>query len=368
MRSMRRLALVAGTLIAGTRPVLAQDSQFGIRGLGTPGRWESVRARTTGGAFAAFDATSALADAALADVRALTAAAMGASSYRSVKAPGGSANLRNGRFPLFTVAGAVSRRLTIGGGFTTYLDDSYEVVTRDSVRLRGVMVPFTDNFASDGGISDIRIAAASRLGTALALGLGLHVITGSARVTAMRTFDDSTVYATVRDSQLVRKTGFGVSASALITPSPILSIVGFARADGQFHTNVDDLASGESDLPNMVGGAVRLTLSPFARMAGSVAWRSWSNTAPGAYNTINWSAGLEVGGLGSGLRVGGRGGKLPFGPGGSAPSEWGVAAGFGRTFGGGHGVLDLGAERLVRDGGGLHEAVWTLMFGLTIRQ
>ena len=28
----------------------AQDSQYGVQGLGTPGRWESVRARSTGGA------------------------------------------------------------------------------------------------------------------------------------------------------------------------------------------------------------------------------------------------------------------------------------------------------------------------------
>jgi hypothetical protein len=45
-----------------------------------------------------------------------------------------------------------------------------------------------------------------------------------------------------------------------------------------------------------------------------------------------------------------------------------VAAGLGRTFGGGHGILDLGVERLARDGGGLHEGVWTVLLGLTIRQ
>src|SRR2546427_6524823 len=38
----------------------AQDSQYGIRGLGTPGRWESVRARSTGGAFGPFDPLSPL--------------------------------------------------------------------------------------------------------------------------------------------------------------------------------------------------------------------------------------------------------------------------------------------------------------------
>jgi hypothetical protein len=368
MRPLCRVTLLVGVLLAGARPGRAQDSQFGIRGLGTPGRWESARARTTGGAFAAFDAASALADAGLADVRVLTATAIGATSYRSVASPSGSAHLQNGRFPLFTVAGAVSSRLVLGGGFTTYLDESYDVVTRDSVMLRGAMVPFTDDFASDGGVSDIRVAAAARFGSTLAIGFGLHAMTGSARVTATRTFVDTTIYATVRDSQLARQTGFGVSASALVTPSPVVSIIGFARHDGRFHSKIDNVAAGGTDLPNMVGGAARLILSPTARVAGSVVWRSWSSVGPDASNTINWSAGLELGRPEGVVRIGGRGGHLPFGPGGITPSEWGVAAGLGRTFGGEHGVVDLGIERLVRDGSGLHEGVWTLLFGLTIRQ
>jgi hypothetical protein len=368
MRPLRRVTLLVGVLLAGARPARAQDSQFGVRGLGTPGRWESARARATGGAFAAFDAASALADAALADVRELTATAIGATSYRSLTSPAGSANLRNERFPLFTVAGAVSSHLVVGGGFTTYLDQSYDIVTRDSVLVRGAMVPFSDNFASDGGITDMRVAAAARLGRRLALGLGLHVMTGSARLSATRTFADTTLYATVRDTQVARQTGFGVSASALVDLSRGVSIIGFARHDGRFNSKIDGVASGGTDLPNMVGGAARLTLSPTARMAGSVAWRSWSSVGPDASNTVNWSAGLELGSPGRVVRIGGRGGQLPFGPGGIAPSEWGVAAGLGRAFVSQHGVVDLAIERLVRDGSGLREVVWSLLFGLTIRQ
>src|SRR5439155_185878 len=46
-------------------PLSAQDSQFGIRGLGTPGRFETVRVRSTGGAFGPFDALSPLTEASL---------------------------------------------------------------------------------------------------------------------------------------------------------------------------------------------------------------------------------------------------------------------------------------------------------------
>src|SRR6266487_3000153 len=73
----------------------AQDSQFGIRGLGTPGKWESVRARTTGGAFAPFDAFSPMSDAALADVRRMSASMASGTSWRSTDASGSTAALRS---------------------------------------------------------------------------------------------------------------------------------------------------------------------------------------------------------------------------------------------------------------------------------
>src|SRR5437899_10329064 len=67
------VALVAMLACCVAGPARAQDSQFGIKGLGTPGRMEGVRVRSTAGAFAPFDPISALADAALSDVGRLTA-------------------------------------------------------------------------------------------------------------------------------------------------------------------------------------------------------------------------------------------------------------------------------------------------------
>jgi len=51
-RVPRYLILVAALLPGvGAGALAAQDSQFGISGLGTPGRFESVRSRATAGAF-----------------------------------------------------------------------------------------------------------------------------------------------------------------------------------------------------------------------------------------------------------------------------------------------------------------------------
>src|SRR2546430_3950759 len=77
-------AVLAAMFLAASPPdrLTAQDSQFGIRGLGTPGRWESVRSRSTGGAFGPFDPLSPLMEAPLADLGQLTATAAGGTSNR----------------------------------------------------------------------------------------------------------------------------------------------------------------------------------------------------------------------------------------------------------------------------------------------
>src|SRR5438105_4202035 len=129
--TLRHVVLVALTLVLAVRPsgrLAAQDSQFGIRGLGTPGKWESVRARTTGGAFAPFDAFSPLTDAVLADVRRMSANVTGGTSWRSVDASGTQSSLRGTRFPAMVIAGPVTRRIVVGGGFATYLDRSFDVI------------------------------------------------------------------------------------------------------------------------------------------------------------------------------------------------------------------------------------------------
>src|SRR6185436_12016061 len=84
--SMTRASAVLAALaaVAVTVPARAQDSQFGMRGLGTPGRFESVRARSTGGAFGPFDAFSPLIEASLADIPRVSASITTGTSWRTV--------------------------------------------------------------------------------------------------------------------------------------------------------------------------------------------------------------------------------------------------------------------------------------------
>ncbi|HYT62551.1 MAG TPA: hypothetical protein VEL50_01545, partial [Gemmatimonadales bacterium] len=182
-------ALWVGAIIAVQPPnrLTAQDSQFGIRGLGTPGKWESVRARSTGGAFAPFDPFSPLIDAPLGDIRRMSASITTGTSWRSIAVDSGTSSLRGTRFPALVLAGPAMRHIVIGGGFSTYLDRTFGILTHDTIMLRGVPQPVTDLLQSDGAVTDLRIAAASRVSSWLTLGAGFHLLTGSTRMIATRT-------------------------------------------------------------------------------------------------------------------------------------------------------------------------------------
>ena len=114
MRRVGAAAVVIALLVV--RPserLAAQDSQYQIQGLGTPGRWESVQARSTGGAFGPFDPLSQLTEAALVNLGRLTASAMGATYHRDVDLAGTTAALRDSRFPLMSLASRRHRLLDL---------------------------------------------------------------------------------------------------------------------------------------------------------------------------------------------------------------------------------------------------------------
>ena len=368
----RTAAALLGLIILATvwpsARLAAQDSQFGIRGLGTPGKLESVRARTTGGAFAPFDAFSPLTDAVLADVRRLSASFTSGTSWRSVDASGVQSSLRGTRFPAMVIAGPITRRIVVGGGFSTYLDRSFGVVIQDTIDLRGVQQPITDAITSDGAIADLRIAVAARLHSRLALGLGLHRITGSTRVNATRSFSDTANYRTTTARDEVAYGATGGSASLLFDVTSDLRVAGWFRTDSRLRADVGGHTVAENDLPLMYGAGLQWRAGAQASVAGSLTWRNWGavQSIANAHDTFNWSVGAEIGSPASPFRFGLRGGQLPFGVG-KTPTEVGYSAGLGRQFSGGRGRLDIGLERLQRRGTGLDERVWTFLLGLTVR-
>jgi hypothetical protein len=356
-------ALLVG---AAASSLQGQDSPFGINGLGTPGRFESARARATGGAFAAFDPLSALTDASIAGLGRLTAIATGTTSYLSDDLGGASASRRASRFPLFQVGGPAWSRVVLAAGVSTYLDRTFHVEIEDTITLGGSRQAITDNLSGDGGVTDIRVVAARRFGR-LTLGAGLHLLSGSTRFQFVRNFTDTSSYGDVAQTGEVAYRGSGGSASAILNVGRQLELAGFWRIDSRLRSEENGEKVATNDLPTTYGGAIRWRPAPEAAVAAAVTYRGWASAADSnAYNTTSWSAGAEFGRTVP-LRVGVRGGTLPFGPGGRAPRETAFAAGTGRVFAGGRGIIDVTVERLRRTGAGLTETAWTVLFGVAVR-
>lgn len=372
MRDVARC--LAGALVAAClgwpRPVRAQDSEFGIRGLGSPGHWESASSRMTAGAFAAFDALSALADASLGYQTRLTATAMAATSNRSIDLGAGSASVSATRFPLFQVSEPIYRRFVLGVGYSAYLDQTYRVLNQNTIVIRGDSQVVTDELRGDGGVTDLRLAGAIGIGPHLYFGGAIHGLVGSTRVRAGRTFADTSAYRSYFQQGEIRYEGLGASASMIVDFNR-LALAVYGRSDGKLTGTVDPNIQSTRDLPYTLGGALKLRVAAPFTLAASATYRNWSVSADSnAYNTLDWSVGAEVGSK-LPLRFGVRGGVLPFGPGGQAPKEIGGAAGTKFEFAKGRGRLDLGLEYLERTGTGagtnLREKVWTFFAGLTIR-
>lgn len=345
----------------------AQDSQFGIRGLGTPGKQESVRSRSTGGAFALFDPFSPVSEVAIGDVRRVSASVTTGTSWRTIDPLGGTeSSLRGTRFPALVIAGPLTRRISIGGSFATYLDRTFGVINKDTLDLRGVPQPITDEITSDGAVTDIRLAVAARVGRRLGLGFGIHRITGSSRVIATRTFADTLNYHTSSSRDEVAYGANGASFSALLDVRQNVRVAGWLRSDSKLRADVGGRTVAENDLPVAYGAGVLWRAGSEAGIGGSVAWHKWGVSGTNAHDTFNWSLGAELGPASSIFRAGVRGGQLAFGIG-QTPTERGYSAGLGRQFAGGRGRLDIGIERVDRKGTGLNERVWTFLLGLTVR-
>ena len=377
---MRRLLLLA-LLAAAPSLAEAQSSQFGIRGLGQPGRPYSARAAGTGGAFGLFDPESGLNPAALDATTTVVAGFTGAQSYRSVDNPAGSESLRESRFPLIAFAGPVKRfPMVLGLSYASYTDRDFTVATADTVAIRDVLVPVSDTVSSRGGISDLRFAGSYRVGPGWAVGASFHVLTGSSRMAFDRTFSDSS-YDRVSQRAELSYGGVGASIGTVRQLGPRLSVAALIRSDGDVGVDRDSTPAYEVDLPWTFGVGFRFRASPRLELATQGLFRTWrgSNSdlllqgAPGAKNTVEVALGGEYVGdprrpFRRPLRLGVRYGTLPF-PllGGPQPKEFAASLGSGARFAQQRGGIDLGVEYFRRSAGDYSENGVTVTVGVSVR-
>lgn len=365
----------------------AQSSEFGTRGLGIPGREESVRTLGTGGSFGLFDPTSSLNPAALGDVFALTATFTGTENFRSSSSPGGSVSGRDTRFPQVTAAGPVGRRpFAVGMSYSTYTDRDFSVATSSEIMLRGVPVTSYDTLSSRGGLNDLQVGVAYRGLATWRFGAALHILTGSARTVLHRQFSDSG-FVPVHQQAEISYAGAGISLGITHNFGPKISVAAVARSDGNANVDRDSTRVNRVGLPSAFGAAVRVQTGARLTLAAEGMYHTWTQASAaleagggtGASRTTDLSFGGEYitnlrQPVRRPIRFGVHYSQLPFPVNaGERPSEFGASLGSGvrildsrthREVAG----LDLAIEHVWRrEAAAYRETAWLVSFGVTIK-
>jgi len=377
------LVLAAVAALAAASRAAAQDSVFGIRGLGFLDRSVSARSVAVGDALAPFDPEAALNPAALAAWRSTSGWAVGSGGNRTFDAGTGTSSLSATRFPVIGFAGVIGPRVVLGVTVSDFLDRNWSVQQTDTVSPRGTPVVASDQTRSLGGVSDVRVAMAYKM-SSVTFGVGLHVLTGSTVTTIDRQFPSDSSYAAYRQQQNTSYGGVGLSFGVLATPVAKVLAAASVRFSGRLKATTSD-ASATVPLP------VELHLGTYYQpltgvvIAATVGHAGWGTAADalqaagqeGSRDVWNAGFGVEAALLRMGrslvpLRLGYRWRQLPFpipsAPGVTSPlSEHAVTGGFGFDTAGGRATVDLGLESGSRAAGGLTERFTTLTVGLVIR-
>jgi hypothetical protein len=375
-RALLVLCLAALPGVAG-----AQSSQFGVRGLGLPGRSVSTYAFGTGGAFGMFDPASGLNPAALGRLTALTAGLSSLQDFRHVENPAGTESLRDTRFPFVSVGGPIRKYPgVVGISFSSYTSRDFTQATADTIVLRDALVPVNDTFSSRGGLSDLRFAGAYRLHDTWIFGGAFHVITGSDRLRFRRSFADSSYQAATQRSEL-SYAGIGVELGVIRNFGTAFSVAATVRSDGHANVDRDSARVSTVDLPYTFGLGLQWRPSPKLNLASQLVVKTWSGansdllaqSGTGADNTTEISLGGEFTGdprrpTRRPLRFGARYGTLPFPVvEGERPHEFGVSLGTGIRFAQERAGIDLGLEHVWRSAGAYSERSFLLNVGVTVR-
>lgn len=378
---MKRTAFLLGLVaLSMTPPATAQTSIYGTLGLGFPGRAVGVRARALGGGFVQLDPASAVNPATVAGYRQLIATATTASAFRNYTTGDSTIDgLQSTRFPLAILGGPFQGTpLSFSLSFSTYLNRTFDVVTGDTIPIRGEPVAITDQLTSDGSVVDIRGAVAWRVDEGFSVGVGLHLLSGVTTNSFTREFANGS-FASLRRRDKVSFTGVGVSLGINLTASERLRLGASARLNGDMKVGLPDTEIGRTPLPKEIGAGIFFLPHRAVRVSSSVLWRSWSDSRSGltspnavqAFDTWEIGMGVEIGGDGRGIvgipiRLGFRYAQLPYSPTKQQPHEIDLALGSGLSFAAGRANIEFALERVFRDGGGASERAWQLSFGLLV--
>ena len=347
------------------------------QGLGYPTGQMSARAEGTGGAVSDFDALSLVSPASIAGVGAPALFFQYSPEFRRVTAGSSTANTTTARFPLVAGILPMGQTWTLGLSSSTFLDRSSETSLVRRQLVGADSVNETELNRVLGAINDVRFALAWSESPKFRVGGGLHVFSGSNRVTLSQNFPDSAKYISTSQSARLSYAGFAASAGIEFHPSRAIGFAIAGRKGGDLSAQSGDTAIGRARLPDHYSASVSYDGITGANISARVAHDNWSSlssigSSVQGFDAWDYSVGAEASGPRVMqriivMRAGARFRTLPFGFNGQKVSETSLMGGVGVPLARDRAALDFTVQRAARSAGGdIKERGLILSFGLRV--
>lgn len=346
---MRRAALLAGLLMAAAGP-LAGQSIFNAAGLGTYADPLDARARALGGVGIGLRGPALLgSDPSAAAFHALPSAVLTAQPSWVEFSRGAAAEegtFRGTTFPALGIAYPTVRGVVATLAFESFLDQRWEASDSSTIELGGAPVKVRDAFISKGGVSQVRLGVARRLGPRAAVGISVARYTGSLTRRVDRVFGEGVDTLSVQPFQTG---GFWSYSGASVTTGGSVFLGNVAHLAGSltWSSALDadasedtDGASGSYDVPVQLRLGATAVLAPGLSLTAGLRRADWSGVdddlraGASAGATSSYGFGVELSratvlGRSAPIRLGYRKSDLPFGLEGGRPTETVWAGGLG---------------------------------------
>jgi len=315
----RRATLIPASLVllsvVAIRPLVAQGTA-GSQGFGYPTGQLGSRAAASAGAFTEFDETTPLNPSALLGWRNAGVHFQYEPEFRTTEAGGSTIRTAINRVPVVLAALPVGSRAVVALSLSSLLDRTWstDVVNRRLVGAESLYV--NEISSSDGGMNDIRVAGAFRVGSWLDLGVGAHAIVGLdrfnqtvllSRTDPRTTTTTSTEFSPYGQSADIRFSGSAYSAGATIRPYQRLSVALSARRGESVRLTRRDSTIATGRVPDRVGVGLAWELVPRTTVAADADWTGWSSLAAlSTFSKPQDALGLSIGVETPGPRFAGR--------------------------------------------------------------
>lgn len=260
----------------------------------------------------------------------------------------------------------------------TFLDQRWTVRDSSVQEFRGDLVPVTDEFKSEGGISTFQLGWAQRVGEDLSLGVGVGTRMGSVTRIFLRTIDVgvSSEVVPYRTGGEWQYSGLTTSLGFQWDPVRVLRLGGSVNWSGELEANPTEITRGDVvsfDLPTEFRFGASGILTPRLALSVGFSFAEWKSSAeflgPESLTGSVWSygggvewAGPTLGVRNFPIRLGMRRSDLPFTFEGERPTEKLWSGGIGLNLmppqSGLVGTVDLAIEKGDRTAGSLSESFW----------